>query len=289
MSNSQAMVSRQATPSNAPVAMQAQTDALVTRAKMVASCPRDMLPKQYHGNVGACLLAVDWAERNDVGILEALGQVAFVHGKPVVSAVMQRKLAARAGYGTKLIDGNHETATVAVIDPDGNEVGRATYTIGLAQDLDLVNKSAVWKADPAHMLVLRATTRALMYYGPADLAVTLVDDETPPAPDPTPEPGPVTQAYTTKQVATPAPENAHPPADPVPGFEPAGEPKPSVVGLVQTGEWNPEQAEADIRKAAKTKGVKVADLCRHFEVPMVSELAATYDSTLETLAWIDEQ
>jgi len=265
------MVSRQATPSNAPVAMQLETDALVTRAKMVASCPRDMLPKQYHQNVGACLLAVDWADRNDVGILEALGQVAFVHGKPVVSAVMQRKLAARAGYGTKLIGGDNESATVAVIGPDGKEVGRATYTIGLAQDLDLVNKSAVWKADPAHMLVLRATTRALMYYGPADLAVIIIDDTPEPAPEPEPAPD------------RDGPDIEHEAPDPEPAEGGA------LTELVDSGEWDADKAEADIRKAAKTKGVKVADLCRHFDVPMVFELAATYDLTLETLAWIDEQ
>lgn len=170
------LVSRQAMASSAPVAMQAQTDALLARAKMVAQCPRDMLPRHYQGNPGACLLAVDWADRNDVGILEALGQVAFVHGKPVVSAVLQRKLAARAGYTTKLIEGDERAATVAVIGPDGAEVGRATYTIELAQELGIMKGSQVWKADPAHMLVLRATTRALMYYGPADLGVVLVDE-----------------------------------------------------------------------------------------------------------------
>ena len=80
------LVSRQHTPSSAPVAMQQQTDALMTRAKMIASAPKDMLPQHYRNNPGACLLAVDWAERNDVSIFEALGEVSFVHGRPVVSA-----------------------------------------------------------------------------------------------------------------------------------------------------------------------------------------------------------
>jgi len=88
---SQELVSRQASPSTAPVAMQQQTDALMTRARQIASAPRDMLPKHYQNNPGACLMAVDWADRNDVSIFEALGEVAFVHGRPVVSAVLQKK------------------------------------------------------------------------------------------------------------------------------------------------------------------------------------------------------
>lgn len=176
MSDNNALVSRQASPSSAPVAMQAQTDALMVRAKMIAGAPSDMLPKHYRNNTGAALLLVDWADRNDVSILEAIGEVAFVHGRPVVSAVLQKKLAARSGYRTQVMDSTPTEATVRVINPDGEEVGRCTYTLEMAKALGIF-KGQVWQADPAHMLVKRATTRALEYYGPSELAPLMADPD----------------------------------------------------------------------------------------------------------------
>jgi len=176
MNDNNALVSRQASPSSAPVAMQAQTDALMVRAKMIAAAPKDMLPPHYRNNTGAALLLVDWADRNDVSILEAIGEVAFVHGRPVVSAVLQKKLAARSGYRTQVMDSTPTEATVRVIDPDGEEVGRTTYTLDMAKALGIF-KGQVWNADPAHMLVKRATTRALEYFGPSELAPLLADPD----------------------------------------------------------------------------------------------------------------
>lgn len=176
MSDNNALVSRQASPSSAPVQMQAQTDALMVRAKMIAAAPSDMLPKHYRNNTGAALLLVDWADRNDVSILEAIGEVAFVHGRPVVSAVLQKKLAARSGYRTQVMDSSPTEATVRVVNPDGEEVGRTTYTLDMAKALGIF-KGQVWNADPAHMLVKRATTRALEYYGPSELAPLMADPD----------------------------------------------------------------------------------------------------------------
>ena len=264
------LVSRQATASAAPVAYNAEADELMIRAKQIASAPRDMLPKHYQNSPGACLLAVDWATRNDVSIFEALGEVSFVHGKPVVSAVLQKKLAARSGYRTQRIEGDDKSCTVAVIGPDGEEVGRCEYTIKMAQDFNLT-KNPIWKADPGHMLYKRATTRALEYYGPSELAPFMAEP--------------------TAEVERAAERQETPlGADQPPAPAPEGEQEPETI------DGTAQPTEDDLRAAMKAKGLKVADVMRsvqemHPEAGLGTlEAVAGHDEAAFDLAdWIDQQ
>jgi hypothetical protein len=171
-----ALVSRQAnlattiTPPQRPMSEAMELATAMARAG-------DMLPKEYRNNPGSCMLAIDWSDRNGVPILDVLASVSFVNGKPLVGARLQRKLAARAGYLTRKVAGDERSCTVAVFGPEGTEVGSYTFTIEQARALKLVDRSPVWKADPAQMLWHRATTRALDHYGPADLAPLWVEDD----------------------------------------------------------------------------------------------------------------
>lgn len=136
----------------------------------------DMLPRAYHNKPGACLLALDYAERNELPIFDVVANVAFVHGRPVLSARLQKRLAARHGYRTQKVAGDERSCTVAVFGPDGTKLGEATYTIELAHAHGLVSRSDIWKADPAQMLFHRATTRALDHYGPGELAMVFAEE-----------------------------------------------------------------------------------------------------------------
>ena len=135
----------------------------------------DMLPRGYHGKPGACLLLLDWCERNGVSLLEAAGEISFVQGKPNIGARLQKQLAARHGYRTKKVKGDERSCTVAVFDPDGNESGRFTYTIELAERLGLTKRNEMYAKDPAQMLWHRATARALDHFGPGELAPVMAD------------------------------------------------------------------------------------------------------------------
>lgn len=161
------------------------SDALIQKAKMLAASP-DMLPKHYANKPGACMMLLDWTDRNDVSIFEGIAEVAIVHGKPVVSAKMQKRMAARVGYRAKKVEGTAEEVTVAVYGPDGEETGRSTYTIEMAEGYGLLAKSAksarnggtdFWSVDPEWMLTKRATTRALEEHGPDELASIFADDD----------------------------------------------------------------------------------------------------------------
>lgn len=239
------LVSRQAAvPTHAPApAMGAFKPENLQIAEAMARAT-DLLPKEYANKPGACLLAMDWAERNDVAILDVLANVSFVHGKPVIGARMQKKLAARVGYRTQKVAGDETYCTVAVYDPDGVELGQATYTIEMAQALNLTSRSAVWRADPAQMLFHRATTRALDHYGPGELSV-LFSEEAPPEADPVDVVADVEVAGTGEGEGEPAQRQADPPPEPA-----------------TTGGYDPAAAEADLRAELKRCNVKVTGLMR---------------------------
>lgn len=186
MDNTRPLVSRQAggavTPAVQPPAhLGAFKPENLQIAEQLAKAS-DMLPRHYVNKPGACLLLLDWCERNDVPLLEAAGEISFVHGKPSVGARLQKKLAARFGYRTQKIEGDETSCTVAVFDPSGVEVGRFTYTIELANAIGHGKTNDMYRKDPAQMLWHRATARALDHYGPGELSPVMADEAIEPDP-----------------------------------------------------------------------------------------------------------
>lgn len=274
------LVSRQATeggPSPVP-ARQSRDDALMVRARQIATAPPDMLPKHYQNNPGACLMAVDWADRHDVSIFEALGEVSFNRGRATVSAVMQKRLAARHGYTTRKVEGDEQSATVAVYGPEGDELGRYTYTIETARALG-INKSPVWKADPAQMLYKRATTRALEHYGPGELSPMMVE----------PEPVATNTVVNTVPLATGDGNNVdRPPTEPVdePPVDEAGGDAPLPSGPERAVNTAPTADE--LFAAIDAAGLKSATVARHWKRG-IEQIADDADLAPMVLDWINEQ
>jgi hypothetical protein len=152
----------------------------------------EAVPRGYRKQPGAVLLALAWAGQHDLDILTTIQNVAFIEGKAVVDATMQRALAKRAGYELSITVGA-DAAEVGV-HQGGHELGHAVYTMGDASQAGLVNKTN-WKHNPEDMLVARATTRAIRRFAPDVLLGMLSSDEVddPPADivelvHPTPEP-----------------------------------------------------------------------------------------------------
>ncbi len=277
---------RQAVMVERPPAAQGPADRLIEQAKLVAAAGSDVLPKGFRSNPGACLMAIEWAERMGVSIFEAVGEISFVYGKPVVSAVMQKRLASRVGYTTEVIESTESLCTVAVHGPDGAERGRYTYTIGLAADLGLVDQNELYHKDPRQMLYKRATTRALEHYGPPDLATVFQEgpppgDELvqylPPVPDddagdqakaePEPEPAPVTKL-----------DDARAKLD----TEPDDDGEPAAVDL------------NDVLKVARELGIKPAQLREQsmalgHPIKAVADLASNQPALIKLAEWLLEQ
>lgn len=163
-------------PAQAPSVLGSMPEKL-QMANALAVHAQEMLPKAYHGKPGACLMLIDYCERNDLSLFEAGSEVSFNRGRSSVSARLQKKLAARVGFRTVKVDGDDTACTVAVLDPTGAEVGRATYTFATAEALGIIYENgrsgqmkSTWFGDRGQMLFHRATTRALDHYGPSEYA-----------------------------------------------------------------------------------------------------------------------
>ena len=276
------LVSRQAhTPSAAPPPQMGVFKPENLQIAEAMARATDLLPREYAGKPGACLLAMDWAERNDIAILDVLANVSFVHGKPVIGARMQKKLAARVGYRTAKIEGDETFCTVAVYGPDNVEIGRATYTMEMAQALNLPARSPVWKADPAQMLFHRATTRALDHYGPGELSVLFVDE--------TPEVDPVDTvrdalgpvgAVESELAGTSGPGEGEPVQRPAP-------PPPAVGG--EDADVTGDDLKAAIKAASKTMAGAIREVQSALgaEFATLDDIAADPQATDHLLRWVD--
>ena len=83
-------------------------------------------------------------------------EISIIHGTPHISSKMLRALAEREGYRVVRIEETAESCTAAVLDRNGEELGRGTFTMEQAQRAGLVKDKSAWKTYPARMLWARA-------------------------------------------------------------------------------------------------------------------------------------
>jgi hypothetical protein len=138
----------------------------------------DLLPRSYRSNPGAVLLAMDWADRVGLSVMDAIHGVAWVQGKPVIDATLLRALATRAGYRVLVTDASRTSATAKVVlTTTGETLGSVTYSMEDAKTAGLAGKDN-WKKNPEDMLVARATSRAVRRYcSDALVGGALTEDE----------------------------------------------------------------------------------------------------------------
>jgi len=157
---SKILTTRQAAP---PQVQQAGLDVEMAKATAIAKAG-DLLPRTYRANPGAVLLAMDWADRVGLSVMDAIHGVAWVQGKPVIDATLLRALAIKAGYRVLVTEASRTSATAKVVlTTTGETLGSVTYSMEDAKTAGLAGKDN-WKKNPEDMLVARATSRAVRRY-----------------------------------------------------------------------------------------------------------------------------
>jgi hypothetical protein len=86
-------------------------------------------------------------------------------GRVTLGAELLRAVAAQHGYHTRRTDSTDTECTAVLVDSDGAELGRSTYTIAQAERAGLLAKSN-WKQHPEDMLWARASARVIKDYLP---------------------------------------------------------------------------------------------------------------------------
>lgn len=150
--------------------------ALEVRMKHAAAiaAAKSAIPTAYQNNPGAVMLAQEWAAARGVDLLTTIQTVAFIGGKPVVDATMQRALAMRAGYEVDVtVDDEAATCTLS---KDGKACGSSTYTLKDAETAGLTGKEN-WKKNPKAMLVARATAQTMRWHAADVMVGVFTEDE----------------------------------------------------------------------------------------------------------------
>jgi hypothetical protein len=89
-------------------------------------------------------------------------EIALVHNKPHISSALLRALAEAEGYRVQKVDSTDTECTAVVLDRNGHELGRATFTIDQAKRANLIKDKGAWTTYPERMLWARASGFAVM-------------------------------------------------------------------------------------------------------------------------------
>jgi hypothetical protein len=105
----------------------------------------------------------------------AAAELTVIAGRLSVGAQLLRALAQRDGYRITRVD-DDETKATAVLSKDGEEIGRATFTVEMAKKAGLANKTN-WQTHPGRMCWARASKNVIVDYAPHIALGLILDDE----------------------------------------------------------------------------------------------------------------
>jgi len=119
----------------------------------------DMVPKQYRGRPGDCLIAMQWGYEIGLKPLQALQSIAAVNGKPNIYGDAGKAMLLAAGCeidedDTAIIRATG-TARCKITRPGRRPVER-TYSIEDAQTAKLWGKEGPWRTNPYRQMAWRA-------------------------------------------------------------------------------------------------------------------------------------
>jgi len=106
----------------------------------------------------------------------AAAELSMIYGKLQVSARLLRALARKRGYDVERTDATEETCTAVLLDPDGREAGRTTYTLEMAQKAGIVKPKSSWETYPGRMCWARASAWVIYDFAP-EVALGLIVEE----------------------------------------------------------------------------------------------------------------
>ncbi len=122
--------------------------------------------------------------------------LAMIHGKLHIGAQTYRALARRHGYQVFKVDVSDTACTAVLVDPNGQEVARETFTLEQAKKAGIAKPKSAWETHPARMLWARASSNVVRDYVPeVGLGVGVIEEagdwiegEAVEIPDESPEP-----------------------------------------------------------------------------------------------------
>ncbi|MFI7096805.1 recombinase RecT [Streptomyces lydicus] len=119
-----------------------------------------ILPRQYQGNAGSILWALEFGRGLGLDVITTIQSVHIIQGKATMSADLMASLCRRAGHRMR-VSGDETNAKVVIFRADDPEFPfEVSWTMDRAKQAQLTSKDT-WKQYPAAMLRARAISECV--------------------------------------------------------------------------------------------------------------------------------
>ena len=199
----------------------------------------EIIPKEYRKKPGNIYVAAEMGTAHGWGPIQAMQNIAVVHGTPQLYAEAMRALVIMAGHKFQVHERTATSCRVTIERSDGLSSADVTYTIQEATQAGDVAKNPNYKTRPQRMLFARATSIAVGDACPElKLGMAVEGDIDVGGADAFGSPVEALQATTEAVAAIEAPEPAKKASKPAEAPQAAAEPEDAEIVPAE-----PEQAD----------------------------------------------
>ena len=121
----------------------------------------NIVPKDYQGNPGNVLVAVQWGMELGLQPLQAMQNIAVINGRPSIWGDAMLALVRGSGLLEAIKEDISETGAVCTIKRRGEDAVSREFTIEDANRAGLSGKQGPWQQYPKRMMQMRARAFAL--------------------------------------------------------------------------------------------------------------------------------
>lgn len=144
----------------------------------------DLVPKDFKGRQGNCLIAMQWGAELGLKPLQALQNLAIINGRPALWGDAVIALVRASSVCEYVIETQTDTVATCKVKRRGEPEQERTFSMADAQAAGLKGKSGPWTQYPKRMLQMRARSFALRDVFPDVLRGMAVAEELMDAPPP---------------------------------------------------------------------------------------------------------
>lgn len=120
-----------------------------------------IVPKDYQGNPGNVLVAVQWGMELGLQPLQAMQNIAVINGRPSIWGDAMLAIVRGSGLLESIKEDISETGAVCTIKRRGEDAVSREFTIEDAKRAGLYGKQGPWQQHPKRMMQMRARAFAL--------------------------------------------------------------------------------------------------------------------------------
>jgi hypothetical protein len=137
----------------------------------------DMVPKDFKGKPGNCLIAMQWGSEVGLKALQALQNIAVINGRPALWGDAVIALARSSPLCEFIIESDDGTTATCRVKRRGEPEQSRTFSMDDAKTAGLLNKTGPWTQYPKRMRQMRARAFALRDVFPDALRGLAVAEE----------------------------------------------------------------------------------------------------------------